>query len=179
METNCLEKVITQEYTIGQAKPEDVVEAFYIIKIVLADFIQKSIVHPDLFTNLYPNMLREAQNESLYILKNHDISLGLITISKEEPDEFKDVKWESNHNSSLYISRLFVLPKWRNKGVGSALIAYAEELARLKGFSSVKLDVTSSCNEGILLLMKHKYRFAGNIFMNTQKAPINCYEKKI
>jgi GNAT superfamily N-acetyltransferase len=71
------------------------------------------------------------------------------------------------------------LPKWRNKGVGSTLIAYAEKLAKENGFLSVKLDVTSSCNEGIMLLMKHKYRFAGNVFMNTQKVPINCYEKKI
>lgn len=179
METNILETVTTQEYTINKAISSDVVEAFYISKVVLFDLVKRSIIHQDLFSQPYQNLKANIEKGSLYILKKSNISLGMLTFDESEPEEFKEIAWENPANSSLYISRIFVLPFWRNRGIGSLLLNFAEELAREKGYKTIRLDTTSNFDDGNLLLMKHNYRFAGNIYYKFQKTPINCYEKSI
>lgn len=178
METNLLESVSTKEFTIKVAEPSDVVEALYISRMVLNHLLKNDIVHPDIFFDPYERLKAHADNHSLFILKSKDVSLGFITFSETEPEEFKELTWW--HNSrSLYLSRLFVLPYWRNRGIGSALLKFAEEFAKEKGFYCLRLDTSSSIEESNLLLLKHNYRFAGNIYYNFQKAPVNCYEKNV
>lgn len=179
METNLLESVSTREYTLNIAKQTDVVEAFYISKVVLSDFLRRSIVHADLFSNLYEKLNLNIEKQSLYILKKKNVSLAMLTFEESEPEEYKGVSWECKGNACFYVSRLFVLPFWRNKGIGGLLLNFAEELAREKGYNTIKLDITSSFDEGNMLLMSHNYRFAGNIYYTHQKAPVNCYEKTI
>jgi GNAT superfamily N-acetyltransferase len=41
----------------------------------------------------------------------------------------------------LYFGRLSVLPEWRNKGIGSALLDYVERFARETGAAGVRLGV--------------------------------------
>ena len=41
----------------------------------------------------------------------------------------------------LHFGRLSVLPEWRNKGVGTALLDYGERCARATGMPGVKLGV--------------------------------------
>lgn len=179
METSILESVISQDYTLNIAKPTDVVEAFYITKVVLSDFIKHSIIHNDLFINIYDRLLASIEKESLYIFKKKDVSLGLISFENSEPEEFRDISWESKGNSSFYVSRLFVLPSWRNAGIDKILLKFAEELAKDKGFDTIKLDITSNFDQGNMLLTEQNYRFAGNIFYKNQRTPVNCYEKII
>jgi GNAT superfamily N-acetyltransferase len=179
METNYLESIITQDYTISVARQNDVVEALYITKVILTDFIQKAILHKDLFTNMFQVLTQEAENKSLYIIRKKDICLGIITCGGKIPEVLHEVNWENKENNGFYISRICVHPRWRNLGIGSFLLSWAEEQARIKGFHSIKMDVTSNLTEGNLLIMKHNYKFAGNIFLDTQKSPINCYEKSI
>ncbi len=179
MEKNILETVNTQEFTIKIAGQSDVVEAFYITKVVMAHLLKNNSIHPDLFSDVYERLRVHIEKESLYIIKKGNISLGMLTFEEKEPEEFKDVSWEHKEALSFYISRIFVLPYWRNKWIGSTLLQFAEELARVKGYNSVRLDTSSTFEESNLLLMKHNYRFAGNIFYNFQKAPVNCYEKRI
>ena len=43
--------------------------------------------------------------------------------------------------SSLYLEDLFVLPEWRNYGVGSALMAYGAKLARSRDYLRMEWSV--------------------------------------
>lgn len=179
METSILESVISKEYTLNIAKTTDVVEAFYITKVVLHDFLKHSIIHKDLFISVFDKLLTNIENESLYIFKKKDVSMGMISFETSEPEEFRDISWESNGNPAFYVSRLFVLPAWRKMGIGKILLKFAEELAREKGFSTIKLDITSNFDDVNMLLTEQNYRFAGNIFYKNQRTPVNCYEKII
>lgn len=179
METNILESVATHEFTIKIARQSDVIEAFYISKVVLSHFLKNSIIHPDLFSDTYQNLKQHIDNESLYILKKNDISLGMLTFNENEPDEFKDLVWQNKDQQGFYISRIYVLPHWRNKGIGTQLLLFAEKLAKERGYETVKIDTSSNYEESNLLLLKNKYHFAGNVYFNYQKCPVNCYEKKI
>lgn len=179
METSILETVNTQEFTIKIAEQSDVIEAIYITKVVMSELLKNNYIHPDLFINSYESFKKYADLKALYLLKKDNISLGILTLEEKEPIEFKNISWSSTETTCLYISRIYVLPGWRNLGLGSALIRFAEELAKEKGFNCIRLDTSSSFEEGNLLLMKHKYRFTGNIFYDYQKIPGNCYEKTL
>jgi GNAT superfamily N-acetyltransferase len=179
METSAINAFTTTEFTIKVANQPDVIEAFYITKVVMNDLLQNNSIHQDLFNNYYEKLKSYVDSNSLFILKNKNVSLGLLTFDEQEPAEFKNVSWENNGSPCLYISRIFVLPAWRNKGIGSALLSFAEEFARERGYGSIRLDASSTYEQGNLLLMKHNYRFAGNIFFHFQKAPVNCYEKAV
>ena len=179
METNVLESVATQEFSISIAKQSDVVEAFYITKVVIANLLKHNITHQDIFTDFYQNLKNHAENKSLFILKRKDVSLGLLTFDEEEPSELKNINWENDGKPGFFISRIFVLPYWRGRGIGSQLLAFAEDLARKKGYTSVKLDISSNFDDGNMLLMKNNYRFVGNVFFEFQRCPFNCYIKDI
>lgn len=179
METNILETISTQEITINLARESDVVEAFYITKVVIDDLLKRSILHKDIFSNPYDNLKAHIENESLYILKKKGISLAMMTFGEEEPEELKQVNWEFQVNSYFYISRIFVLPNWRNMGIGSLLLSFAENLAQQRGYQIVHIDINSALDEGNLMVMKHNYHFAGNVFSNFQKSSVNYYEKHI
>lgn len=177
MESIVLEKVATEEFTVHIAESGDVIEAFYITKVLMNHLLKNNAIHPDLFIDTYETLKRYEESKSLFILKRNDVSLGILTMDEKEPEEFKNISWENSGNVCFYISRIYVLPAWRNKGVGSSLLKFAEDLAKSKGVSSIRIDTTSNFEEGNLLLMKHNYRFAGNVFYNFQKTPVNCYEK--
>jgi GNAT superfamily N-acetyltransferase len=179
MDTNVLESVATQDFTITIAKQSDVVEAFYITKVVLANLLKNNIIHQDLFTDFYQSLKKHAEKQSLYILKKKDVSLGMMTFDEEEPSELKNIKWGADEKPGFYISRIFVLPYWRGRGLGSQLLAFAEEIAKERGHTSVKLDISSGFEAGNMLLMKNNYRFTGNVFFDFQKCPFNCYVKNI
>lgn len=179
MESIVLETVVTEEYNVLIAEQGDVVEAFYITKVLMNHLLKNSAIHPDLFADTYETLVKHVNSGSLFILKKNNIALGLLTFDEKEPEEFQNVNWENREMPCIYVSRIYVLPAWRNKGVGSALLRFAEELARTKGANCIRLDATSTFEESNLLLMKHNYRFAGNIFYKYQKNPVNCYEKKL
>lgn len=179
MESIVLESVATEEFKVKIAEQSDVVEAFYITRVILANMLKNNAIHPDLFIDLYSQLKAHADSKSLFILMKDNVSLGFLTYNETEPEEFKNLMWENTGLNCLYISRIYVLPFWRNRGIGSTLLKFAEDLAKQKGYGCIRLDTSSTFEDGNLLLMKHNYRFAGNIFYNFQKAPVNCYEKVV
>ena len=61
------------------------------------------------------------------------------------------------------IGRLAVLPEWRGQGAGSALLLYFLELARKKGFTSVRLHAQTRATA---FYARHGFRTHGEEFMD-------------
>jgi GNAT superfamily N-acetyltransferase len=178
MQTNTLEKISTREFTIELAQPTDIVEAAYITKVVLRHLSNTRSFHPDMFENLYEVFSSHVQARSLYILKKGNVCLGFITYHEHESSDSGDLSWKYDGFPLFYVSRIFVLPSWRNKGVGSVLLAYAEELAAEKGVKTIRIDALSDFEEGGLFI-SNDYRFAGDRNQNYGKLPVRCFEKTI
>lgn len=178
METSTLGKVTAQEFTIKMAEQPDVVEAIYITRVVLKHLMRDHVIHPDMFENLYEIFSSHVSSHSLFILKKNNVCLGFLTYDDNVPAEFNNISWQYDQLPFFYVSRIFVLPNWRNKGVGSVLLKYAENLALVKGFKFIRIDSLTGFDEGGLFI-GNDYRFAGNRLNLYQKVAMNCFEKTI
>jgi ribosomal protein S18 acetylase RimI-like enzyme len=65
------------------------------------------------------------------------------------------------HAEHTWISDLVVVPRWRRRGVGSALLAALQQAAKARGARSLFLEMQTKNYPAIRLAQKHGYDFCG------------------
>lgn len=95
---------------------------------------------------LFPDK-REGQFEDYYLEHLRDIRTVLVAVEKSEEGErtyfgYVTIRWESNYTQFWRrnipeVVDLNVAEPYRRRGIGSALIAACESLAREKGYSDI------------------------------------------
>jgi hypothetical protein len=63
MESIVLETVATEEYKVKIAGQSDVIEAFYITRVILANMLKNNSIHSDLFIDLYSHLKVHADSK--------------------------------------------------------------------------------------------------------------------
>jgi ribosomal protein S18 acetylase RimI-like enzyme len=73
--------------------------------------------------------------------------------------QFQDrpANWARQASRLLYIQHMAVAPSFRQKGIGSRLLARAIEIARRKGIQRVELDVWSFNSEARRFYASHHF----------------------
>ena len=83
--------------------------------------------------------LKDVIEDALYIYRENDRIIGAMTILPENDPPYQLINgWLKNH--SIVIHRVIIDPNYRNKGIAQKLLDYAVELAKIEGFSSIKID---------------------------------------
>lgn len=103
---------------------------------------------------------------------------GFMAINSSLSKEYNDVEWMTELPANG-IHRLAVNPASRGKGVAKRLFAFAEELSRLQGMKSIRLDTFSLNKAAQRLFVNNGYTFVGNIFMKGRTIPYLCFEKSL
>lgn len=103
---------------------------------------------------------------------------GFMAINSSLSKEYNDVEWMTELPANG-IHRLAVNPAFRGKGVAKRLFAFAEELSRLQGMKSIRLDTFSLNKAAQRLFVNNGYTFVGNIFMKGRTIPYLCFEKSL
>lgn len=92
----------------------------------------------------------------------------LIAWVNNKPVAHIFVKWLGNEDAKnphvdecVDVEALFVLENYRNQGIGTKLMLYAEELAREKGFQKIGLEVGLENTKAHALYMRLGYKDAG------------------
>lgn len=112
----------------------------------------------------------------LYVSEQDCHLLGFVCINQVEPEEYKELPW-SKKGKALVIHRMAVNPIYRKKGIGTALMQFAEELAVKENVPYLKTD-TYSINEKMnALFIKCGYQFVGEMRFLSREKPFYCYEK--
>lgn len=99
----------------------------------------------------------------LYILEENDYILGSFTMF-EDTFGAKYIDWLSKEVLPVYISRLAVNPKFREKGVGSLLLEYATSLAKEKGYGAIRLLVVDYNEPAIEFYSKNGFVKAEGVY---------------
>lgn len=107
-----------------------------------------------------------------------EFPVAVISITKEEPKEYKSLNWRDQSNNYFTIHRLCVSENSLRKGYAKLLMRFAEDYTESKDLSSIRLD-TFSLNKGALdFYRKLNYKEIGRVhFPKRKDSDYTCFEK--
>ncbi len=120
---------------------------------------------------------KDIEREELYVLEVAQKIIGTIVISTLMDNEYVPVQWLTANSNHIYIHRLAIDPKQQGKGYAQQLMNYAENYAKVSGFTSVRLDTFSQNKRNQQFYEKRGYQRLEDIFYPKQSEhPFHCYE---
>lgn len=164
---------------ITQAKPIELVEVLYLLRVCILDMNKKGLKH---WNSAYPGpelIQKDLNNGSVYLVKDNCVCKGIFTLDTREPEDYKQIPWPDNTSKPLYLHRMAVHPLWQGKGIAKMMIDYAQKYAREKGFNCIRLDVFKPSKGARQLYEKQSFQEIGSFHADYQKIPFICYEKRV
>lgn len=100
------------------------------------------------------------QSGSLYVYEENGAILGSIILDHKQPNEYRTIEWQSGASDKEInvIHLLMVRPRAAGKGVGSSLVGYALDIARLRSCTAVRLDTGEQNIPAVSLYTKLGFR---------------------
>jgi len=164
---------------ILQAKPNDLIEILYLLKVCILDMNKKGLKHwnsafPD------PGKIRlDLYNACIYLVKDKGVCKGMVTLNELEPEDYRQIGFNSGKHRPLYLQNMAVHPKWQGQGIAKRMVEFALKLAQEKGFDAIRLDVFKPSEGARLLYEKQSFKEVGTFHSANQKIPFVCYEKQL
>ncbi|CAZ95598.1 GNAT family N-acetyltransferase [Zobellia galactanivorans] len=119
----------------------------------------------------------DVDRKELYVLEEDNQIIGTMVISTFMDEEYKPVRWLTPTDKNCYIHRVAVHPDFQGKGYAQQLMGFAENYAREKGFSSLRLDTFSQNKRNQRFYEARGFQRLGDIFFPKQSGhPFHCYE---
>jgi ribosomal protein S18 acetylase RimI-like enzyme len=133
--------------------------------------------------NGYPNeqiFERDIDQSELWVAEPAPgVLAGVAAITTDQSPEYAQVGWDI-HEPAVVIHRLAVDPDYRGAGVAVALMQQAEEVARERGISVLRVDTNTRNPATQRLLPKLGYILAGEIGLEYRPGlRFYCYEKRL
>lgn len=120
----------------------------------------------------------DIQKGDLYIKSTGKDIKGFICVNYIEPIEYNGLNWRSNQKC-MVIHRMAVHPKYRNQGIGSIFMKFADELAIENNVNYLKTDTYSINTKMNSLFNKSEFKFIGEMNFLGKEKPFYCYDKII
>ena len=162
---------------IRKAIISDVKVIMDIIKDAIIDMESQGIFQWD---NIYPNedvISNDIYKENLYVYIDDNIIKGFIVLNEFQDKEYETIKWKCNTFKNLIIRRLCINPKYKGRGIATALIKYAEVFGKYNKYESIRLDSFISNSNACKLYAKSGYDQRG--IVKFRKGEFWCLEKKL
>jgi ribosomal protein S18 acetylase RimI-like enzyme len=164
---------------ITQAKPNELIEILYLLKVCIRDMSLKGLKH---WSSASPDTVQiqnDLQNGSIYLVKDKGVCKGMVTLNDREPEDYKQVSFPENKSRPFYLHQMVVHPKWQGTGIARMMIDFAQKHASEKGFDCLRLDVFTPSETARKLCEKNNFKEVGSFLTNYQKIPFICYEKQL
>jgi len=164
---------------IIQAKPTDLIEILYLLKVCILDMNAKGLKH---WNSAFPDtemIQHDLDNGSIYLAKEKGVCKGMVTLNEDEPEDYKQLNFRSNKTKPLYLQNMAVHPKWQRIGIAKLMVEYAQKLAKEKGFDCIRLDVFKPSDNARQLYEQQLFKEVASFHSAYQKIPFVCYEKKL
>lgn len=164
---------------IRQAVPNDI--------DAIMDVIQETIVimsqeeNPQ-WDNEYPqrsHFMEDIRSGTLYVYEEAEEIAGLICVNDIEPPEYAQIAWRFPQENALVVHRMAVSPSHRKRGIGAALLGFADELAAKGQIHCIKTDTFSRNRNMNRLFESCGYEKVGEMSFRRLKDPFFCYDKQL
>lgn len=162
---------------IRRAKLHEIPEILLITRACAANMAAQGIYQ---WNDTYPDqevLERDFARQELFILKDAGQLIGSIVASSFQDPEYQSVAWLTPDTNSIYIHRLAVRPDRQGKGYARQLMDFAEDLGRITGALSIRLDTFSRNQRNRNFYEQRGYQRLGDIYFPKQsRFPFYCYE---
>ncbi len=129
---------------ISLAKPEEALTVHSIMHEAFAEYLNK--LRP-------PSSASTANVEDV----QHNMKEGGAILGKVDQQNVASAQFRIREDH-LYIGRLAVLPEYRGRKIGSALIDYLEMLARIASRRQLRLGTRLSLHKNVALYQRHGFQ---------------------
>lgn len=170
--------LISVSMEISQAKPADLIEILYLLRVCILDMNNKGMKH---WNSAYPGaelIKKDLESGHIFLLKDKRVCKGMVTLSEEEPEEYNQVSF-NGPAKPLFMHRMAVHPRWQGMGIGKKMVAFSQEYAKLRGYDSLRLDVFTPAESARKLYESSEFKKMGTFQAGHQAIPYVCYEKKL
>eukprot|EP01041_Mallomonas_annulata_P005605 gene5605-11318_t len=177
------EAMIFKEFFIRIANYDDLVQIMNIVPHVIAAMnacgnLQWSEIYP-----LENNFKDDIDKNELWVavLISTSEVVGFAALTTDQPPEYAEVGWDLRE-TVIVPHRLAVSPCHQKKGIAKALMNKAEDLAKQKGYSCVRVDTCSRNVNARKLIEKCGYNYVGELmngFPLARDMTFLCFEKII
>lgn len=164
---------------IHKATPQDLIEVLYLLNASVTEMNQEGLKH---WNSAYPGvdlMVKSIESETLHLLKDNGIAKGMVILSTDEPEEYKNIEWQGKDDKVLFIRFLIVHPKWKVSNIASMLVEYAENFAKEQSYSTIRIDVYSGIKGADELCTGNGFNQTGQFHSSFQQTPYFAYEKSL
>ncbi len=161
------------------AKPTDLIEILYLLKVCVLDMNKKGLKH---WNSTYPDpgqIQLDLKSACIYLVKDRGVCKGMVTLNDIEPTDYKQINFSSGKKRPLYLQNMVVHPKWQGQGIAKRMVEFAMNLAKEKGFDAIRLDVFRPSEKARQLYEKQSFKEIGSFNSAYQKIPFVCYEKQL
>jgi ribosomal protein S18 acetylase RimI-like enzyme len=134
----------------------------------------------DQWNRFYPNRWiigKDIKQGHLHAIFNEETCIGVVVINNDQSSKYDILPWNDPKGGPAVIHRLAVQPESQGKGVGKLLLQHAEEWAKSKGFTSIRLDAYTANPNAIKMYERAGYSTVGQIQFPFRKHPFQCFEK--
>lgn len=153
------------------------------IKAIM-EIIKETIVEMNSYGNIqwgsdYPaekDFLNDIERKDLFVYEEKEKICGIVCINFIEPEEYKDIDW-SLDKKALVLHRMAIAVSERKKGIGTALMSFAEQYAKEKNVDYLKTDTYSINDKMIRLFERCGYKKTGTMHFKGREKLFYCYEK--
>lgn len=133
----------------------------------LCDYLNEHQNYPGWIKGIHPSeeeALQGLKEQALYVALDREIIVGSFVLRHEPEDGYQQAQWltENDYSKIYVVYMLAVDPKYLRKGVGKALMDFAEEKAAAEKCSSIRLDVVKGN-----IPAEHLYRKCGFQYVDT------------
>jgi GNAT superfamily N-acetyltransferase len=130
----------------------------------------------------YPNpevFANDISLEQLWVADLDGKIGGVTAITTDQDPEYTDAGWDITE-TAIVIHRLAVDPDFHGIGIAKALMNQAEEVARTRGITILRVDTNSENKATQNLFPKLGYSYSGEIGLAKRPGlKFFCYEKRI
>jgi GNAT superfamily N-acetyltransferase len=130
----------------------------------------------------YPNaevFTRDVEQSQLWVAEIGGQVAGVAAITTDQAPEYAHVGWDISE-LAIVVHRVAVDPAFRGKGIAAALLLQAEEVARSRGITVLRVDTNTQNMATQKLFPKLGYTLAGETELGFRAGlRFLCYEKRL
>jgi len=161
---------------IRTARIPDLAEVEAIVREAITHMQARNI---DQWDEIYPDrktLETDIRQQEMHVIESGARICGFIIANNDQSPEYSEVNWTMG-GRVLVIHRLTVAPDCQSQGLAQQLMRYAESLAKMNGYDTIRLDAFADNPRALRLYELLGYRRAGMV--RFRKGQFFCYEKGI